>query len=192
MKKILFVLPVCVLAVTSCKYRDGRSVFAPAPKSSAEIVDSFLTEFQYLNPKWAKSEEGREKLAKAFCKEMTTNMRFAKACASYAQSHDSDSRFYIHYSQTISPYSKDNGEDGEIKVFPFEVSVDLEEPLNNGEKKVTLAYEIINPVPSTVENHEQPYVESVDTCVVFKKVFNYAEINSRVYVGSYLVTSKEN
>lgn len=155
---------------------------------SQEIVEQFFAEFQQNNEDWTKTTEGHEKLTKAFEEKMTSDIDFAKAIASYSTEFEYDKN--IRKDDSISPYSKDNGEEGEIKAFEFVIPVKLIKPLYNGQKEIEVSYEIISTIPSTVEEHWRPYTKNVNYCATFSPYFN-TNRDGVLNLGSFILTKKD-
>lgn len=152
------------------------------------IVDNFFKEFQKANVDWTKTKKGQKKLAQAFKNRITTDIKFAKACASYNTSSEFDNN--ILYSETIAPYDKKDGEEGEFKAFDFVIKVNLIKPLYNGQKYISVHYEIISTIPSTIEEHWRPYVENANYCSVFD-TFLKRSYDATIDLGCYLITFKD-
>ena len=159
-------------------------------EKSAAIVNSFFQEFQKNNDAWMKTTEGQNKLVKAFEEKMTTDVEFAKACASYNTHSHYDMGFPVRDSGTISAYDKADGEEGEIKAFDMVISIDLIKPLYNGQKEIRVKYEIISTIPSTVEEHWRPYVDNVNYCSKFN-TFLKNKYDATLDLGCYIVTKND-
>ena len=145
MKKIfyLFIFELLALPFVSCQQRSNNPVSSvvdsvavePVSMGKTEIVDAFFKDFQEKNDGWTKTEAGHKKLAEAFKKKITSDIDFAKACATYNTEYQYTDN-PITRSESISPYSKDDGEEGEIKAFDFdgnEVTIELDENLSGTE-----------------------------------------------------------
>lgn len=152
------------------------------------IVDNFFKDFQEKNDGWTKTEKGHKKLVAAFKKKITTDIEFAKACASYNTALEYDNS--IANSESISSYDKDDGEEGEIKAFDFVIDVQLIKPLYNGQKTISVKYEIISTIPSTVEEHWKPYIKNVNYCSTFAS-FLKNSYDGTLNLGCYIVTNKQ-
>ena len=134
-----------IAAIDSENHNDGQN-----------IVDEFFKDFQEKNVDWTKTTKGHKKLITAFKNKITTDIQFAKACASYNTKSEYDNS--IATTESIYSYSKDDGEEGEIKAFDFVIDVKLVKPLYNGQKEISVKYEIISTIPSTTEEHWRPYI----------------------------------
>lgn len=154
-----------------------------------KIVDSFFKEFQEKNDGWTKTTEGHKRLANAFKEKFISDLEFAKACASYNTEYQHVDNPII-VSESICPYNKTNGEEGEIKAFDFVIKVKLIKPLYNGQDEISVKYEIINSIPSTVKEHWRPYVENANYSNVFDS-FLKNSYDATINLGSYIVTNKE-
>ena len=93
-------------------------------------------------------------------------------------------------SESIAPYSKKNGEEGEIKAFDFIIKVKLIKPLYNGQKEISVKYEIISSIPSTVEEHWRPYVKNANYSNTFDS-FLKNSYDATINLGCYIVADKE-
>lgn len=87
-------------------------------------------------------------------------------------------------------FNQDDGEEGEIKAFDFVINVDLIKPLYNGQKKISVKYEIISTIPSTIEEHWRPYVEKANYCSTFDSFLKNG-YEATLDLGCYIVTFKE-
>lgn len=203
MKKIIYfaILAICLVTIASCNQTqnqtgsteslDSISVeVGEATTNNTDVVDAFFKEFQENNDGWTKTEQGHKKLADAFKKRITSDITFAKACASYNTQSQYSTDNPITTSETISPYSKKDGEEGEIKAFDFVIKVNLIKPLYNGQKEISVKYEIINMIPSTVEEHWRPYVDNANYCDVFDP-FLKNSYDATLNLGCYVITNKE-
>ena len=152
------------------------------------IVNNFFEDFQEKNDGWTKTEKGHKKLVAAFKKKITTDIEFAKACASYNTALEYDNS--ITDSESISSYSRDDGEEGELKAFDFIIDVQLIKPLYNGQKTISVKYEIISTIPSTVEEHWKPYIKNVNYCSTFAS-FLKNSYDGTLNLGCYIVTNKQ-
>ena len=154
-----------------------------------KIVDAFFQDFQEKNDGWTKTTAGHKKLAKAFKEKFVSDLEFAKACASYNTEYQYvDNPIVI--SESIAPYSKKNGEEGEIKAFDFIINVKLIKPLYNGQKEISVKYEIISCIPSTVEEHWRPYVKNANYSNTFDS-FLKNSYDATINLGCYIVADKE-
>jgi len=199
MKKIfyLFIFELLALPFVSCQQRSNNPVSSvvdsvavePVSMGKTEIVDAFFKDFQEKNDGWTKTEAGHKKLAEAFKKKITSDIDFAKACATYNTEYQYTDN-PITRSESISPYSKDDGEEGEIKAFDFVIKVKLLKPLYNGQKEISVKYEIINTIPSTIEEHWRPYVEQANFCDVFNP-FLKSNYDATLNLGCYIITKKD-
>lgn len=185
MKKTIFGIFAIVLTLASCVDLGNGNV---QQKPTSEVVDSFFDAIQNKFPDWIKTDEGQKEIVKAFQNEMLTNIEFAKACASYRGQFDENAHSHIRSSESIAPYTKDDGEEGELKAFEFEIYIKLAKPLYNGDKTIRARYEIISTIPSTVEDHGQPYVEYVDSCSVIDSYINMdGSSTGRLDLGNYII-----
>lgn len=119
---------------------------------------------------------------------MTSDIEFAKAIASYSAESEHNNR--IRKDDSISPYSKEDGEEGEIKAFEFVIPVKLIKPLYNGQKEIEVSYEIISTIPSTIEEHWRPYTQNVNYCATFSPYFN-TNRDGMLNLGTFVVTQKD-
>lgn len=188
-------LLIAILLLSSCQgnSRTGNTsndsvAVAEATPSSVEIVDNFFTEFQQANDGWTKTEEGHDKLVKAFEEKMTSDVNFAKAVASYNIESEYDNS--IRQDDSISSYNKDDGEEGELKAFEFVIPVKLVKPLYNGQKEIEVSYEIISAIPSTVEEHWRPYTANANHCATFEPYFK-SQRDGVLNLGSFVVIKKD-
>lgn len=198
MKKTLssiFYFLLATLLLSSCQSnsRTGNSstdsvAVAEATPASVDIVNNFFTEFQQANDGWTKTEEGQDKLVKAFEEKMTSDVDFAKAVASYNTDSEYDNN--IRQDDSISSYNKDDGEEGEIKAFEFVIPVKLIKPLYNGQKEIEVSYEIISAIPSTVEEHWRPYTANANHCATFDPYFK-SQRDGVLKLGSFVVIKKD-
>ena len=165
------------------------SVAVETSSTQTEVVDLFFKDFQEKNDGWTKTEAGHKKLVTAFKEKITSDLEFAKACASYnTEFQYTDNP--IRNSESISAYSKDDGEEGEIKAFDFVIDVNLIKPLYNGQKEISVKYEIISTIPSTIEEHWRPYVGNVNYCDVFDS-FLKSKYDATLDLGCYIITRKD-
>ena len=208
MKKIIIVPASMICFISSCQSPKGNKLSVEEYQDSAlveeyqdsvpvdyaeldgnqTIVDNFFKNFQEKNDGWTKTEKGHKKLVAAFKKKITTDIEFAKACASYNTSLEYDNS--IANSESISSYNKDDGEEGEIKAFDFVIDVQLIKPLYNGQKTISVKYEIISTIPSTVEEHWKPYIKNVNYCSTFDS-FLKNSYDGTLNLGCYIVTNKQ-
>ena len=208
MKKIIIVPAIMICFISSCQSPKGNKLSVEEYQDSAlveeyqdsvpvdyaeldgnqTIVDNFFKNFQEKNDGWTKTEKGHKKLVAAFKKKITTDIEFAKACASYNTSLEYDNS--IANSESISSYNKDDGEEGEIKAFDFVIDVQLIKPLYNGQKTISVKYEIISTIPSTVEEHWKPYIKNVNYCSTFAS-FLKNSYDGTLNLGCYIVTNKQ-
>ena len=208
MKKIIIVPAIMICFISSCQSPKGNKLSVEEYQDSAlveeyqdsvpvdyteldgnqTIVDNFFKNFQEKNDGWTKTEKGHKKLVAAFKKKITTDIEFAKACASYNTSLEYDNS--IANSESISSYNKDDGEEGEIKAFDFVIDVQLIKPLYNGQKTISVKYEIISTIPSTVEEHWKPYIKNVNYCSTFDS-FLKNSYDGTLNLGCYIVTNKQ-
>lgn len=191
----VFSLLMAIVLLSSCQgnYRTGNAsadsvAVAGITSASVDIVDKFFTEFQQANDGWTKTKEGQNKLVKAFEEKMISDVDFAKAVASYNTEFEYDNS--IRQDDSISPYGKGDGEEGEIKAFEFVIPVKLVKPLYNGQKKIEVSYEIISAIPSTIEEHWRPYTANVNHCATFDPYFN-SQRNGVLNLGSFVVIKKD-
>ena len=152
------------------------------------IVDKFFIDFQKKNDGWTKTEKGHKKLVDAFKKKITTDIEFAKACASYNTTYEYANSITI--SESIARYDKNDGEEGEIKAFDFVINVQLIKPLYNGQKTISVKYEIISLIPSTVEEHWKPYIKNVNYCNTIGS-FLKSSYDGTLNLGCYIVANKQ-
>ena len=196
-KSFLFfcVVATVIVSCQSAPNRNDGSEVAEVPDSlpveevvpvQDNIVDAFFKEFQEQNDGWTKTEEGHKKLAAAFKKKITSDIGFAKACATYKNEFD----YPIATSSSISSYSRDDGEEGEIKAFDYVIKVNLIKPLYNGQKEISVKYELINTIPSTIEDHSHPYVDNANYCDVFDS-FLKNSYEATLNLGCYIITKKD-
>ena len=208
MKKIIIVPAIMICFISSCQSPKGNKLSVEEYQDSAlveeyqdsvpvdyaeldgnqTIVDNFFKNFQEKNDGWTKTEKGHKKLVAAFKKKITTDIEFAKACASYNTALEYDNS--ITDSESISSYSRDDGEEGELKAFDFIIDVQLIKPLYNGQKTISVKYEIISTIPSTVEEHWKPYIKNVNYCSTFAS-FLKNSYDGTLNLGCYIVTNKQ-
>ena len=208
MKKIIIVPAIMICFISSCQSPKGNKLSVAEYQDSAlveeyqdsvpvdyaeldgnqTIVDNFFKNFQEKNDGWTKTEKGHKKLVAAFKKKITTDIEFAKACASYNTALEYDNS--ITDSESISSYSRDDGEEGELKAFDFIIDVQLIKPLYNGQKTISVKYEIISTIPSTVEEHWKPYIKNVNYCSTFAS-FLKNSYDGTLNLGCYIVTNKQ-
>ena len=208
MKKIMIVPTMMICFISSCQSPKGNNLSVEEYQDSVPveeyqvsalvdyaeldgnqtIVNNFFKNFQEKNDGWTKTEKGHKKLVAAFKKKITTDIEFAKACASYNTSLEYDNS--IANSESISSYNKDDGEEGEIKAFDFVIDVQLIKPLYNGQKTISVKYEIISTIPSTVEEHWKPYIKNVNYCSTFDS-FLKNSYDGTLNLGCYIVTNKQ-
>ena len=209
MKKIIIVPAIMICFISSCQSPKGNKLSVEEYQDSAlveeyqdsvpvdyaeldgnqTIVDNFFKNFQEKNDGWTKTEKGHKKLVAAFKKKITTDIEFAKACASYNTSLEYDNS--IANSESISSYNKDDGEEGEIKAFDFVIDVQLIKPLYNGQKTIKVKYEIISAIPSTVELHLIPYIENVNYCSTATPFLQNLYDDGILNLGCYIITNKQ-
>ncbi|MCM1318995.1 MAG: hypothetical protein NC217_01275 [Muribaculaceae bacterium] len=196
MNKVIFrLLSLVLLGLTGCaKVNQGAteetvsvSDFDEHGNLRSEVIENFFREFQEENEDWLKTEEGHEQLIKAFEHEMNSNIDFAKAIASYGTEYQNLSN--IRSDESISPYSKEDGEEGEVKAFEFVIPVKLVKPLYNGQKEIDVCYEIISMIPSTVEEHWRPYVKNANFADTFSPYFK-SNVDGELNLGCFVVTNK--
>lgn len=203
MKKIVIVLTVLLscIFISSCQSPHGKVTHRDSvvvdPLDSVywdsiqvanlgyhpDIIDNFFKDFQEKNDGWIKTEQGHKKLVAAFKKKMTTDIEFAKACA-----NNTFSGRGIVYSESIAPYKKNDGEEGELKAFDFVIDMPLIKPLYNGKKTIYVKYEIISAIPSTVEDHDEPYIKNVNYCSTFDS-FLKNSYDGTLNLGCYIITN---
>ena len=198
--KPIFLLGIMICFISSCQSPKGNKLPVEEYQDSvlvdedyAELdgnqttVDNFFKDFQEKNDGWTKTEKGHKKLVAAFKKKITTDVEFAKACASYNTSSEYSNS--IANSESISSYDKGDGEEGEIKAFDFVIDVQLIKPLYNGQKTISVKYEIISTIPSTAEEHWKPYIKNVNYCSTFDS-FLKNSYDGTLNLGCYIVTNK--
>ena len=152
------------------------------------VVSNVFEDFKEKNDGRNKQEKRKKKVVAAFKKKITTDIEFAKACASYNTALEYDNS--ITDSESISSYSRDDGEEGELKAFDFIIDVQLIKPLYNGQKTISVKYEIISTIPSTVEEHWKPYIKNVNYCSTFAS-FLKNSYDGTLNLGCYIVTNKQ-
>ena len=192
---LLFYTLATIMLFSSCQgssttgnsITDSLAVAETVPLSY-EVVNEFFASFQQSNDGWTKTEEGHNKLKKAFEEKMTSDVEFAKAIASY----ETDSQYHnrIRKDDSISSYNKEDGEEGEIKAFEFVIPVKLIKPLYNGQKEIEVSYEIISAIPSTVEEHWRPYTANANHCATFDPYFK-TQRDGVLNLGSFVVIKKD-
>ena len=201
MKKIMIPLTIMICFISSCQNPKGNELPVEEYQDSVRtelhyvdldgnqgIVDKFFIDFQMENDGWTKTEKGHKKLIAAFKKKITTDIEFAKACASYNTTYEYANSITI--SESIASYDKNDGEEGEIKAFDFVIKVPLIKPLYNGQKLISVKYEIISLIPSTVEEHWKPYIKNVNYCSTFDSFLKSSYIGT-LNLGCYIVTNKQ-
>ena len=147
-----------------------------------DIVDEFFTQFQQQNEGWTKTLDGHNKFKESFTKKMTKDIAFAKSFIQQSRIVDSES---------MSSYSKENGEEGELKTFDLFFTLHLLKPLYNGQKEIELKYELFSTIPSTIENHKRPYVNNANYCATFHPFLNN-QYDGTLDLGCFIITKKEN
>ncbi len=204
MKKIVIVLTVLLscIFISSCQSPHGNKLQEVTHRDTVvvdsldslqfatldfnpDIIDNFFKDFQEKNDGWIKTYKGHNKLVAAFKKKMTTDIEFAKACA-----NNTLSGFGVFDSESIAPYEKNDGEEGELKAFDFVIDMPLIKPLYNGQKTIKVKYEIISAIPSTVENHDEPYIKNVNYCSTFDS-FLKNSYDGTLNLGCYILTNKK-
>lgn len=156
--------------------------------SNQVIIDDFFKDFQEKNDGWTKTEQGHKKLVAAFKKKMTTDIEFAKACASLNSSEYNKSIVDL---KSKGVYEKANGEEGELVAFDFVIVMPLIKPLYNGDETIFVKYKIINTIPSTVEVHLIPYIENVNYCSTATPFLQNLYDDGILNLGSYILTNKQ-
>mgnify|MGYP000087528318 CR=1 FL=1 len=192
-------LPLCAVAtlllISSCQGGSNAEnstadnvAVAETTASSYDVVNEFFTSFQQANDGWTKTEDGHDKLKKAFEEKMTSDVEFAKAIASYETESQYGNR--IKKDGSISSYNKEDGEEGEIKAFEFIIPVKLIKPIYNGQREIEVSYEIISAIPSTVEEHWRPYTANANHCATFDPYFK-SKRDGVLNLGSFVVIKKD-
>ena len=156
--------------------------------SNQVIIDDFFKDFQEKNDGWTKTEQGHKKLVAAFKKKMTTDIEFAKACASFNSSEYNKSIVDL---KSKGLYEKADGEEGELVAFDYVIVMPLIKPLYNGDETIFVKYKIINTIPSTVEVHLIPYIENVNYCSTATPFLQNLYDDSILNLGSYILTNKQ-
>lgn len=193
---VLFVMAIALCIYTLCIYDTSKHEMSNIEEEQPEkiqltneqIVGEFFLYYQKKDPDWFKSFDGHKRLKKSFEKKITTDLEFAKACASYGL-HNFVSEA-IRDSETISSYSRQSGEEGEVKAFDFVIPVHLIKPMYNGQQDVEVKYEIISTIPSTVKDHKKPYIQNVNYCGKFES-FLKNEYDATLNLGCFILTNKE-
>jgi hypothetical protein len=184
------VVLLIIISQQSCHYSVSQvdDVDSVAVIDSSDIiVDEFFTKFQESNTEWFKTKEGHNKLIKAFREKFTSDINFAKSCANSTCEYVS-----IRLSESIAQYNNKNNvnEEGEIKAFDIIIKINLLKPLYNGQRYVELKYELINSIPSTIENHDIPYIDNVNYSNTFNP-FMKNSYDGTLDIGCYILTKKE-
>lgn len=156
--------------------------------SNQVIIDDFFIDFQEKNDGWTKTEQGHKKLVAAFKKKMTTDIEFAKACASFNSSEYNKSIVDL---KSKGVYEKADGEEGELVAFDYVIVMPLIKPLYNGDETIFVKYEIISAIPSTVELHLIPYIENVNYCSTATPFLQNLYDDGILNLGSYILTNKQ-
>ena len=156
--------------------------------SNQVIIDDFFKDFQEKNDGWTKTEQGHKKLVAAFKKKMTTDIEFAKACASFNSSEYNKSIVDL---KSKGLYEKADGEEGELVAFDYVIVMPLIKPLYNGDETIFVKYKIINTIPSTVEVHLTPYIENVNYCSTATPFLQNLYDDGILNLGSYILTNKQ-
>lgn len=156
--------------------------------SNQVIIDDFFKDFQEKNDGWTKTEQGHKKLVAAFKKKMTTDIEFAKACASFNSSEYNKSIVDL---KSKGLYEKADGEEGELVAFDYVIVMPLIKPLYNGDETIFVKYKIINTIPSTVEVHFTPYIENVNYCSTATPFLQNLYDDGILNLGSYILTNKQ-
>lgn len=188
MKNLLFfIIAVLMLSLATECVDSNRSVKDGVKKIVTKpTMEFFFKKFQEGYPDWYESKEGKDSLKKAFEERMLNDIEFAKVAASYRT--DNNITGSIFASESISPYKKNDGEEGEVKAFKFKYDIPLKKPLYTGEKEIGIQYEIISLIPSTEENHKKPYITNINDC---KKFDPYIESRyaDAIDLGSYIIAN---
>lgn len=166
--------------------KSNTPVEETADEVSSSMVMDFFTDFQRQNEDWAKTTQGHKKLVEAFEEKMTSDIDFAKACATYNMRSQYGSNS-LRRSESISSYDRSDGEEGEIKAFDIVVEIPLVKPLYNGQKTVSVKYEIISTIPSTIEEHWRPYVDNANYCSTFNSYLE-SDYDGTLNLGCFIVT----
>lgn len=118
---------------------------------------------------------------------MTHDIKFVKCLTINPSTFTSDKyRPHIIYSKLIN-----KNETGELKAFLMEIKVEPSNTLYNGEKEVELFYEIQSFIPLKEENHNTPFINGIDECVILNsKTFDGLNINDKI-LGAYLLKQKK-
>ena len=212
MKKIMIVLTVLLscIFISSCQSTKGNELQEVTHRDTVlvdsldsvyldslqfaylgynpNIIDNFFKDFQEKNDGWIKTYKGHKKLVAAFKKKMTTDIEFAKACASFNSSEYNKSIVDL---KSKGVYEKADGEEGELVAFDYVIVMPLIKPLYNGDETIFVKYEIISAIPSTVELHLIPYIENVNYCSTATPFLQNLYDDGILNLGSYILTNKQ-
>lgn len=198
MKKIILCFVVFVLCLfTSCNNQSSNSIndrdsVSVLLNSECDYYQNWFTKFENENPNWIESKDGMNILKKSFNNQITSDNKFAYSLISnpsyYIEGHP-----HVLISESISKATIESKNlVGELKVFLMTIEVKLNKPLYNGQKDITLYYEITNFIPSTIEDHDIPYSENINTCIKNKSIyFNDRQCSDKI-LGSYYIGISDN
>ena len=154
-----------------------------------KCYQGWFTEFEKKNPNWMVEEDGLDQLKKSFEDRILTDGEFTKSLISNASSYSSNEEYaHIVMSESLAPANTKEYAEGELKAFLMSITVKLIKPLYNGQRKITLYYEVINFIPAVKENHDVPYCGEMNNCVKSKTPYFKNELNNKDFMGSYIIT----
>ena len=202
MKKffILFIAVFALCSFTSCNYQsnnqpnDNADSISVVSSLEYDYYQNWFTNFEKENPNWIESKNGMKLLKQSFDNKITSDNKFAHSLISNSLRYIySEHRPNILTSESITKATiKSKNLVGELKAFLMAIDVELNEPMYNGQKNITLYYEIINFIPSTVEDHEIPYCENINTYIKNKSIyFNDRQCSDKI-IGSYYIGISDN
>lgn len=188
MKKLAYLLTIMIaIAVASCV---PQSDTAQAPQVNYDtIVAHWFRDFQTENPEWVKTPEINV-LAKAFEEKMVSDLNFAIACTRVTGYDDGVGGFgsVIKDKSLLCSYTMDGSDEyGETLAFQYVLQLQLEKPLPSGGKDIYIEYEIVNNVPATIENHDYPYIDSVNVVRTNEHPIIETRHTIASYMGSYFM-----
>lgn len=202
MKKffILFIVVFTLCSFTSCNYQsnnqsnDNADSISVVSSLEYDYYQNWFTNFEKENPNWFESKDGMKLLKQSFDSKITSDNKFAHSLISNSLRYTySEHTPNILTSESIAKATiKSKNLVGELKAFLMSIDVELNEPMYNGQKNITLYYEIINFIPSTVEDHEIPYCENINTYIKNKSIyFNDRQCSNKI-IGSYYIGISDN
>lgn len=196
MKRISTAFLLCLVSIVcfiGCQTKteqpkEAEKYYLTQPK---RVYQDWFKKFEKDFPDWLETESGFDTLKVKFQNEMISNQDFRRALMNAAESYELDIHFrkpQILLSESMGKY-KDTvkNESGEMKIFLMYAKVDLKKPMFNGEKDFDLYYEILSSIPSTEKEHEKPYLEYSDTCILAKDIYYNNRKCSPKILGSFII-----